>query len=244
MLICTEWDNEEGIRTKISPFIVAGIVVILAILLFDIAWFSFSSKDSQHLVYQVKVTPSSDAPWTVTVPTLVDGNGRETEAASRITASKPAQVGHISTQFGRALWVNSSGSLTLGIDIGEWGGSPSLNEYYGGKAHVRVRSHAVEDFVVQIEIIYSYESESERSNVFGERNGMWGGSIEKFNVSGSISSTSDWTILEGERDGICYDATGNASRDGLIISTAGYSASVVLAVIGVRKRSGALLRRE
>ncbi len=222
---------------KRNPFIILGITIIVTVLLFDIVWFSYSIKDEQHTVYEVSVNPAAGGLYTLMVPTLVDAYGQETDAANKVTTSKLVMVGHVNTPHGKALYMNTSGALKLRIDVNEWSGQPSMSSESSRIQRVRVYSSASENFAIQVEIRYSSESSSEKSNVFGEEDGMFGGSIVGFNVSGSISSMSNWTVLEGLNSVLCYDGLGDAAKYGLLFSIPGYVAGIAHVALGLRKKN-------
>ena len=159
----------------------------------------------------------------------------ETDVAGLISASKPATLTHVITPFGPAIRVNASGSLKVGVEADSWGGTLSLDDDLV-LGQVRLRLQAADDFLISIAIEYSYDRWSEKSNIFGAKEGMWGGSITELNASGMEQSRSNWTVIDGEEHPIFYDAIGNASRDGVIISLIGCPLGVGVIMIGRRKR--------
>ena len=182
--------------------------------------------------YEVEVTPSAEGEYRLMIPTVVDRDGVELDAMSSMTTSKPVEVARIDTDFGLALEVNASGTVNLRTECLSCGGLLSL-----GGQHARVRSNATGNFTLAIRFDFSYYSGGVARNVFGRSIG--GACRTAVNASGSIPSNSDWTILDGEGGGLCWDYFGGDSLLGLIVSFPCYIAGLVFLAAGawVRKRS-------
>ena len=231
----------KGIKMRASQIKAAGAVVIVLTFAYGAVWFPNSAKTTQHLFYEVTIEPAGLGNYRLTLPTLVDGNGVETSVAGLIAASGPAELTHVDARFGRAILVNASGALVVGVEVGDWGGTLNMLNYSGmgiriGVDGVKVYAEAVDDFLISIAIKFRYDSESERSNIFGAKDGMWGGGFLEVNASGSIQSRSNWTVLDGAGDQMNWDGAGNAFLVGFVVSLACYPLGIGVVVFGKRKR--------
>jgi len=217
---------ELGIRTRRNALIIAGIAFILVFLLFDLLWFSFSQKDTSEIVYKVAVSPESGGLYTVVLPTIIDDLGQEIEAAKTVSTSDSVEVAHLQSQYGPALSFNSTGAVSLRIECSDCRGKLSifLDQVHRDDFHVFYR--AVSNFTILLNISFRYEHWSEISNVFGIKEGMFGGCISHSTLSTALPSNLNWTIVSLKDDWICGEGGEWGVSRGIMMSFMGYVAGL------------------
>jgi len=187
---------------KSKKYIVIIVVLLITLVIFDITWFNFEGKGHTNYFYSVKIQPDMNYQYLIRVPTLTDHLGNETEVGRLIEANRTdIYMERVETQYGKAIEINASGSVGLEVSENKWGGSPSMDDHH----EFRIYVNSTQNFTIYIALNFSYDHHSEKSNIYGQKYGMWGGGEFEQTAIATISSNSEWLDIEAEVYALNYD---------------------------------------
>jgi len=212
-----------------AEFLVAiGIITIIAVICFSVAWFNFvPGRDNMR--YSLSIVPSSDDQFVLTIPTVIDRQGRDFMGVGNLTASRAAEISHVNTQYGRTMRVTSAGNLALKFECVDCSGDLSLKS--GHPPSLMIHASAGSNFTIHISVYFAYEDLGNLEvNRFNWANG--GSFHYKASAASSASSTASGTTLDSDEDRVIGDAFSMGTDEGVKYSIIGFAIGVALVIAG------------
>jgi hypothetical protein len=142
------------------------------------------------------------------IPSIIDSypNGSESHIIKDITISKTVNIEHVQTPYGLGLKFTTNGSLKMAIHADYWAGDLSLSKGIDPDTRqipVYFFINSTKNFTIQLDFLFYKLQGSGLSQK--PCSGGYGGCSHEWTINTTVSSQSNWILINSKRGGLCFD---------------------------------------
>jgi len=221
----------------------AGAVFLAVAVILSIGFYLPGRIDKRTVTYEVRLVTSSETPYTIIVPTLVDHDDNMLGLTGEMAMTVPVALEELQSARGPGLQISGNVSTTISYDCSDCHAELSLQDTshfppYHDNPGVYVSS--AENFTIELGLTFHSIDGSTEIFMYGLLKTGWGCETD-YDGEASHYTTSNWTEMPGRPEGVCWDGLTYFPLS-LIIVPPFYVVGFVLLAVGLRRGKDEWLR--
>jgi len=186
----------------------AGITFLVIAFILTVGLFIPSHGTDRTASYEIRLSTTSETPYTIIVPALVDGDDGLLGTADKMSATLPVALREYATSHGPGLEIKGNVSTVIKYECRECYADLSMSgqngpPYYDSYLNVFLSSSV--NFTIQLKLIFQRDSTTYTNFIWGVWKWGDGGCEAYYNNDISRFTTANWTQMPGEPETMYWD---------------------------------------
>lgn len=224
---------------------VMGIAVLVAAVIVTIGLLAPTDRFEKTVSYEVRIAMTSEMPYTIIVPALLDSDHMLIGTADRMTMTEPVSLRETGALHGLGLEITGNASTTIRFECNDCYAELSMADdspYPDSHSYFHVYLSSSTNFTISLGLTFQYDHGRYQMFLYGLM--KWGiaGCDHGYSRAQNYYSTANWTEMLGTVTGLCWDGFTFMPILALMIVAPGYAIGLFLLATGLRSERGKWLK--